>query len=562
MLEDLHISNYALIDDLSVSFHPGLNILTGETGAGKSILIGALGLLLGDKGDNTVIRTGAGEASVSGVLRIQGNREAESWLKERDIESEDGGIIIRRSLKDNGRGSIFVQSAAVNRGDLQELTSLLFDVHGQHEHQSLLSLENHRKVLDRYGGLTEKAEELHGFFTELAALKKNHEIMTAEERQRLREMEVLKFAINEILAARLKAGEEEELREEKAFLSQYEKLMGYIETFCTAMHEGRTSAVPLLGQGRNALSDLAALDKTLAPLEKRMETVYYEAEDIAASVRKYQSTVNFSPERLEACEERLAFIHKLEKKYGPSVEDVLAYGISGAQRLAAMENREQEIKDMAAEIGNLEKKVLAMATELSKTRKDIAQRFAGAVQEILVTLGMPKAVFHTEVRQREREPGVPVCGPHGLDTVEFTISPNLGEPPKPLKDIASGGELSRIMLSLKTVLARSDEIQSLIFDEIDAGIGGEVALAVGKHLKELSKYKQVLCITHLASIAVRADNHLKVEKQIRDKRTVTEVRSIGEEQKVREIARMLAGDSSLEVSLSHAEQLLKTYGTV
>ncbi|TFG62086.1 MAG: DNA repair protein RecN, partial [Spirochaetales bacterium] len=542
MLEELHIVNYALIDELSVSFHPGLNILTGETGAGKSILIGALGLLLGGRGESAVIRTGTTEASVSGTLVVSGNPEACAWLAERDIKPEEERVIIRRTLKENGRGSIYIQSAPVARSDLQAFTSCMFDIHGQHEHQSLLNLENHRKVLDRYGGLEDRTVQLGRSFVELSGQKKTYEGLMAEEAQRLREIDLLDFAVKEIDAARLTEGEEEELRQEKTFLTQHEKLMGYLENFGSFMYESRMSAVPLLGQARTVLGSLSAIDQTLAPLEKRLDTVYYEAEDIAASVRKYHASADFSPERLEACEERLALIHKLGKKYGSSIREILAYRKQSTEKLSAMGNRERELADLKLSIDSLEKKVLALALELSRERKAIAMRFAGAVQDILVTLGMPKAVFHADVRQRESGRGTPVCGPYGIDTVEFTISPNLGEPPKPLKDVASGGELSRIMLSLKTVLARSDDIGSLVFDEIDAGIGGEVALAVGRHMKELSKYKQVLCITHLASIAVRADNHLKVEKKILDNRTRTEVVRIANEQKVREIARMLAGD--------------------
>ena len=295
---------------------------------------------------------------------------------------------------------------------------------------------------------------------------------------------------------------------------------------------------------------------------KRLEDAFFEIEDVAETIRQYQLDLNFSPGRLEAVEERLAEIHRLEKKYGDTITEVLSYAEESREKISMMENWDEEKAALTNKISNLEKTVLSTAQDISKKRKQAARELQGRIETNLHELGMPKSQFAIQVRPRETENGRPLCGPYGLDTVEFEISPNKGEPLKPLRDIASGGEISRIMLAIKTVLAETDSIETLIFDEIDTGIGGEVGVSVGTHLHELGDHKQVLCITHLASIAVRADLHLKVEKIVYDERTATQVRSIEGREKVEEIARILSGDRSGEASLNHAEEMLKKYSSL
>ncbi len=560
MLEELSIQNYALIDRLVINFSRGFNVLSGETGAGKSILVGALSLLHGARADTGSIRSGAEEALVSGVFSVAANREAIEWLREHAIDPEEDSVIIRRTVKRAGRGSTYIQNVPVTRADLEEFAALIFDMHGQHEHQSLLGGEQHRVLLDRYAGLEERVAALGAQFSEISALKKRYERMLASERERLREMDILEFAVREIEGAALRSGEEEELEQEKRILSQHEKLFGALDEIHEQLAENRGGAVGKLRAARHSMDSVVQIDDSLAPQAKRLDDLFFELEDVVETVRDYQSRVSFSTDRLEACEDRLALIRRLEKKYGSTIEEVLSYLDEARRQLAGLETWEEDKAQLEQQISAGERDLLAAAREISSARKAAAAELGKRIEAIINTLGMAKARFTVAVEPRESASGKASCGPSGLDVVSFRIAANLGEPLKELKDIASGGEISRVMLAIKTVLAENDHIQALVFDEIDAGIGGEVALAVGTHLHSLARHKQVLCITHLASIAVRADNHIKVEKSPKDDRTVTRVAEIAGDQRVEEIARMLAGDRTGKTSRSHAEELLARYG--
>lgn len=560
MLESLVVQNYALIDQLEVSFSPGLNILTGETGAGKSILIGALGLLLGMKADPEAIRAGAAEISVSAVIKLEDNLDAQAWLEMQNILPEESTIIIRRTVRKNGKGALYVQSVPLTLASLRELTGILFDLHGQHEHQSLLSPDNHRKLLDRYGECTALVEEFGAAYSRLLALREDHSALTTGERERLRKIELLQYAVKEIQEAKLSPAEEQGLEQEHRILSNHEKLVGVLEDLFAATAEGRGGALSLLRQSRSLMQEVLQIDPSLSEKCKQLENVFYELEDFADAVGRYKAEVVFDPGRLEQVEERLALIKKLKKKYGDTIEEVLSYCSESERQLAGIEGSDARQKELEAEIAALEKELKASAAELSRRRRDAAGSLQAKVEEELKQLGMPKVRFQVQIQDRENETGKIVYSSTGKDKVEFLISPNQGEPFRRLVQIASGGELSRIMLAIKSVLARSDQINTLIFDEVDAGIGGEVALAVGERLKRLSAAKQVLCITHLATIAVRADNHIRVEKALQGERTVTRVAQVAGAARREEIARMLAGDRTGDTSLKHAEELLQKYG--
>ena len=557
MLEELSIQNYALIDRLTVRFNEGMNVLSGETGAGKSILVGSLSLLHGARGDTGAIRTGTEEARVAGTFRVDENPDVAAWLDDRGIEPEDGTLIVRRTVKRSGRGAIYVQSTPVTRKDLEELSSLIFDIHGQHEHQSLLSSDSHRVVLDRFGGLDEMAEELRSRFTELSSLRKRFEHMEANERQRLREMDILQFAVSEIEEAGLKPGEEDELVGERRMLSQHEKLFAALDELYDSMAENRGGALAQLRNARGAMETVSGIDERLVDAARRLEDLFFELEDVAEVVRDHRGSIQFSPERLEQVENRIAMIHRLEKKYGATVEEVLSYYEEAKAQLEGFETWEEDKEQLRAEIKEREQDVLSRAGELSERRKEAASRLAERILESVRVLGMPKTQFVVSVEPRRGENGRASCGPHGIDTVSFLISPNPGEPMKPLSEIASGGELSRVMLAIKSALADNDRVGCMVFDEIDSGIGGEVAVAVGEHLSRLGQRKQILCITHLASIAARADNHVQVQKLEKNGRTVTDVSGVSGQERVDEIARMLAGDRTGTVSRQHAEELLR-----
>ena len=560
MLDELSIRDFALIDRVSVRFSPGLNLLTGETGAGKSILIGALGFLLGNKADTGIIRTGAEETLVSGVLDISDCPEARIWLADHGMDVEDGTVVIRRSLKRTGRGAVYIQNSPAVRQDLADFTALLVNIHGQHEHQSLLHSDDQRRLLDRFAHIDGKVAAFGERFAELSSKRRDLEHMAASERERARETELLAFAVDEISKAALKVGEDEELEEEERLLSQYEKLSSAVEEARGLLSDPASGALPALRRARTQMEAAQSIDPKVADLARRVDDGYYELEDVAESLRHYMDSVSFSPERLEAVESRIAEIQKLKKKYGDTLEAVIAYGAEGVARLERLANWEENRSALEADIAKMERDVYDEALALSEARRAAGKDLEERITAILKTLGMPNARLTIRLAIKEPDGGKAVVGPYGIDEVDFLISPNRGEPLRELSRIASGGEMSRVMLAVKTALADTDTIGTLIFDEIDAGIGGEVALSVGEHLHTLAARKQVLCITHLASIAVRADTHYRVEKTVQGDRTITRLAGLAGEEKAREIARMLAGDSNTDVSHAHAVELLKRYG--
>jgi DNA repair protein RecN (Recombination protein N) len=560
MLETLVVANYALIERLEVRFTPGLNILTGETGAGKSILVGALGLLLGLKADPEAVRAGAEEAGVSGVIRLEGNREALAWLEAQGIQPEEGAIIVRRSVRRNGKGTLFVQDSPLTLAGLRELTSLLFDMHGQHEHQSLLTPDNHRKLLDRYGDCTTKVEEFGAAHARLLAAREKLAALLNGEKERQRRVELLEHAVREIAEAKLDPGEEPALEQDSRLLANHEKMLRLLEDLYARIAESRGGALAQLRQSRALMQDLLSIDPSLAPKAKQLEDAFYELEDLAQGLAERKGQMQFDPARLERVEERLALIRKLKKKYGGSAEEVLAHAEASRRELEGIEGSSELARQLEGEIAALEKELKTRAAEISRARGQAAAGLQVRVEEELKQLGMPKVRFQVDLQDRTNEAGKLLYTATGKDRVEFLISPNLGEPFRRLAQIISGGEMSRVMLALKNVLASSDQIGTLIFDEVDSGIGGEVALAVGERLKNLAAEKQVLCITHLATIAVRADNHIKVEKATAGERTVTRVAQVSGTARREEIARMLAGDRTGDTSLKHAEELLARYG--
>lgn len=556
MLEELQVQNYTLIENVVLDFKVGLNVLSGETGAGKSILVGALSLLLGAKAGADLIRTGKDESLVTGQLNIADVREAKDWLDKHQIEYKDDLVVLRRKIKKSGRGTMLINSIPVTRGELEEFSALLFDLQGQHEHQSLLKIDNHLGLLDRYADIGNSLEKLKNLFIDLTNLRKEYDRLIKSEKDFYREKDLLVFAVNEIEGANLQEGEEESLLQERKILSQYEKLNEFLDEFIDITTRSGSGGLAGIQTALNSLQGVVEIDKNLTQTFERFENLYYEFEDVIETIKNYRRGIDFSPGKLEQTEDRLALIRRLEKKYGNSIEDVIEYAEKSRLRLETMETFESDKSSMAEKIAALEKQYLESATEISKNRKASAERLKKEIEGILKHLGMEKTVFQVSISRRESKNGKPLCSPNGFDSVEFLITPNPGEPLKPLKSIASGGEISRVMLAIKTVLTDSDNIPCLVYDEIDAGIGGEVAVAVGEYLSELSRDKQILCITHLAPIAVRADNHIRVEKKLADNYTMTDIETIKGQERTVEIARMLAGDKTGDASLSHAEEML------
>ena len=571
MLEELSIRNYALIDSITLSFRPAFNVLSGETGAGKSIIVGSLSFLMGGKAEPDVIRSGCEEAGVSAVISVKkNNAEVAEWLKTRDIECEEDTVIVRRSIKTSGRGSIYIQNVPVTRQDLAEFMGMLFDIHGQHNHESLLKKESHRRYLDRFAGIEDEVRDFSGTFLDLTEKRKTLEASLKSDLEREERLEILNYAVDEIAAAAIHAGEIRELENEAQKLSDFEKLAGFVNTAAGFFFDGEQSVLTLARRAKNSLDSACAVDSSLNEISRRFENLYYEAEDIAGEFRAYRENLSFDPQRLEDVNDRLALLYRLKKKYaknaaaGSDEEAILAYRTQAEAEIEALSCAEENREKLRAQIAATEKAVVMKAQALRQKRTAAAGKLSQLITGILKHLGMPNARFQTEIIPR-RQDGQASFGPWGSEDVEFLISANTGEPLKDLAKIASGGELSRVMLAIKTALLSEQEtqgpegVETLVFDEIDAGIGGEVAVKVGEYLTQIGKLKQIFCVTHLASIAVRADNHFKVEKRTEGGRTYTGIGPLSAEGRKKEIARMLAGDTT-EAALAHAGDLMSKYG--
>ena len=576
MLEDLTIKDFALIDSDYLEFTKGFTVLSGETGAGKSILIGALSFLLGGKADVQQIRAGKKEASVSGTFLLPSDlpvrteytdedepRNALEWLSFHGIEIENDRVLLRRIIRDTGKNGAWINDTPVTRGDLAQFSSFLVDIHGQHEHQSLMKVAEHRKFLDARAGITAEVEAFTAKYAVLVAKRKQLAQYNMSDSERLRKLDMMTFAVQEISEAKLKPNEDTVLEEEQARLASYEKIYSDADSIEQMLSDGENGVIGLLKKIRRDSNHMTELDKSLSALDERVESAFYELSDIAGEFSSYKNKLVYDPSRLQTVEERLSLIYNLKKKYASSVNaplsEVFSY-FEEAQRYIE-ENGEGNNKKEAltAEIKALEKEVLTLAEKLSQARKATATVLNGEVDQILAKLGMKGTTFAVQINQKAGTEVEQLCGPYGKDDIEFMISANPGNPPLPLAKIASGGELSRVMLALKTIFARNDNVETLVFDEIDTGIGGEVAVAVGAHIKNLAKNKQIFCITHLASIAVYADNQIKIEKSVSGEITSSNVYPVEGEARVAEIARMLSGDSDTSQSLEHARSLLAKY---
>jgi DNA repair protein RecN (Recombination protein N) len=587
MLEELSIRNYALIDSITLSFRSGFNVLTGETGAGKSIIVGSLSFLMGGKAEIDVIRSGCEEASVSAVISVKKeNNEVTDWLKARDIEYEEDvdsarTVIVRRNIKTTGRGSVYIQNVPITRQDLTEFMSLLFDLHGQHNHESLLRKESHRRYLDRFAGIEDEVLGFYKTFLELTDKRKTLESSLKSDREREERLDLLNYAVDEIAKAAVQTGEIRELEQEAQKLTDFEKLAGFVHTAAGSFFDGEYSVLSLTRRAKNAMDNACAVDSSLADIHRRFENLFYEAEDIAGDFRAYRENLSFDPQRLEEVNERLALLYKLKKKYavkltqdtqaGNDEEAILLYKAQAEAEIEALCGAEENREKLKSEIAAMEKEIVLKAQSLRQKRTTAAENISTLITGILQHLGMPNASFKAGIVPRQQD-GQSSLGPWGAEDIEFLISANSGEPLKDLARIASGGELSRVMLAIKTALLSGQEesqaqngthagVETLVFDEIDAGIGGEVALKVGEYLTKIGKFKQIFCVTHLASIAVRADNHFKVEKRTEGGRTFTGIGPLSEDGRRKEIARMLAGDAGV-AALAHADDLMQKYGNL
>lgn len=555
MLQSLYLENIALIEKLGIELFPGFNVLTGETGAGKSIIIDAVNFVLGERTSRDLIRNGAARAKVEAVFNLNEGDAAFAALDALGIEYDGNELILSRELSAAGRNACRVNGTLVPVASLKSVSDTLVDIHGQHEHQALLDAENHISYLDAYCHaeslpIIEKIDAIVSRRNELM-LKRNSGF--SSEREREREMDMLRYQIEEIASANLEAGEEERLNAEKTVLLNAERIRTALETAHMALsgaEEG--SALSAIDTARRSMRDIAALNKDYEALGDKIEELYYAAEDISFVLRDTSENVESDMQRLEEIEQRLKLISDLKRKYGRTVEDVIDFGKDAGTKLNELENAEALAAELDAKLDKLKAEYNVAADELSKVRRAAGDRLKHDVLNELKDLGMAKSMF--DVALSDASGGEPRKG--GRETAEFMLSANPGEPLKPLEKVASGGELSRIMLCFKSIFADNDRVPTLIFDEIDTGISGRTAAVVGEKMLGIAKKHQVICVTHLAQIAALAEAHLMVRKYDDGKNTFVETRQLNEEEKVQRIAQMMDGESDSPSALTHARELI------
>ena len=545
MLEHLEIRNFALIENLCVDFSEGFNVITGETGSGKSIILGALGLLMGEKADTGAVRSGADEIVIDAVVSVPDGHEILPWLSERGVEPEDGVLYIRRTVKANGgRSLIHVQGQLFSRQDLGILAESLIDMHGQSEHQSLLVSDRQRRILDSYSHNDSLLSDCQEAFRLIGSLNHRKEELEKKLEEGRRQQDYLQFALEEIENARPVMGEDDELKDRIRILGQFESIYENVTLCSDRLKDVRTNIYDAI----SSVSRAAKVDSGLAGFTARLESARIETEDIASGLKDYLASVDYSQDSVNSMQDRLATLQKLKRKYGPTIADVLSFAENSRETLDMAQNSEEYLLKCTQDLEKAMRDYETIALKLRKARENNAKVLEKAIEEVLRTLGMPNAVFRIDISDSK-------AGPHGSDQISFMISANPGEPVKPIREIASGGELSRVMLALKTVLSKADSIQTQVFDEIDSGIGGAVALSLAKCMRDLSVTKQVIAITHLAGIASVADTQMVVTKTVSGGRTFTHLKQVSGEDRVHEIARMLSGEEN-DISLSHARELL------
>ena len=554
MLQELRIKNFAIIDELDLSFSKGFNILTGETGAGKSIILNAVQLLLGDRASEELIRSSEEEASVEALFDISENREVKGRIQERGqrlsgAEQEDS-LLVRRVILRSGRGKAFINGNLATLGMLSEIGEELLTIYGQHEHQSLQRVDTHIDIVDEFGELKGLREAFQNLFQRFTSLSQELERIRGEKERREKERELKAFQSREIEKAGIRIGEEEGLKEEKQVLIHAKKLTDFANTTEEVLYSAEGSAIEKVQSVLRQGKEMAMIDSSLSPIFKNLDGALIQLEEVALALRDYLKRIEVNPGRLEEIENRLEEIDRLKRKYGSTEADILRFKEETDETLKSFTSDEERLFQLEGEIGPLREEMTQRAQKLSRERKRVASELKKSVEKELATLGMKKTTFQVRVDDQ-------ALSDKGKDRIEFLISPNIGEEVKPLAKIASGGELSRIMLAMKRILAIIGGRQVLVFDEVDAGIGGAIAEVVGRKLRELSKHHQVICVTHLPQIACFADRHHSVKKGVKSGRTVTVVDPLEKDARVEEIARMLGGVKVTEKTRAHAQEMME-----
>ena len=549
MLTELNIKNFAIIDSLNITFEKGFNVLTGETGAGKSIIVDAVDLVLGGRASSEMIRSGCEEAVVEAAFDISDVKGVSEKLGEMGIEKDDN-LVIKRTLSASGKNKVFINGSMATIAMLSDVGEFLVDIHGQHEHQTLIKVERHIDVLDEYAALGPLRQEMSEIYSEWNRVKDELESLKSSEADKEKKVDLLRFQSDEIEKAALKVDEDEELLEERKLLSNAGRLYESANTALEILYLQSGSALELIKKAGSNVTDISIIDESMRVTLDAINSASASIEDAALTLRDYVGRISFDPERLNEIEERLDLIGRLKRKYGNTVSEILKYREEVDRELDGIERAEERIGELEREGERLKDKGLKVAETLSERRKKGSDELTKKVVKELSDLGMKKAIFEVKMERLND------ISANGSDKVEFLLSSNPGEAPKPLSKIASGGELSRIMLALKKVLANPTGAPTMVFDEVDSGIGGGIAEVVGRKLREVAEGRQVLCITHLAQIAAMADLHYAVSKGENKGRTTTTVSRLSGDERVDEVARMLGGMTITEATKRHAEEMI------
>ncbi|MGA1843820.1 MAG: DNA repair protein RecN [bacterium] len=565
MLKELHIRNFALIDQLSISFDPHLNILTGETGAGKTILINALNLLLGGRASTDFIRTGEESAEVEAAFRLDEGHPVHACLESAGCPCapEDDLIIRRIIFRSEKANRCYVNGHMVPVSLLDAIGSWLVDIHGQHEHQILLNPSRHLDILDRFGNLEGDVMQVSDSFHAYQASRNTWEELVRRREESAREREILAFQRKELEVARLVPGEEEELLGEQNILAHAVKIRELTSSLLNTLYQSEGSVTETLGDALGRFQSLSSLDLRFRPMEETLNGVLIQIEDITHQLMEYESKQDFSPDHLERVQERLDCISRLKKKYQRTFEELIGLRNTMEERWELLENYEERIRNAEDAMHERWQDLRRHALDVSEKRRRVARRIEQGIEAQLNDLALGQARFvvsHSHPPVSDQGPPKNMTA-RGFDEIEFLFSANPGEDPRPLARIASGGEISRVMLGFKSCLAMADQVLTLVFDEIDTGIGGSAAVKVGQKMKDLASKRQIICITHLPQIASNASTHFLVSKRVERGRTLTEVTPLSTGERIRELAKMIAGDSQSETALRHASEILEKSGT-
>ena len=550
MLTELRIRNFAIIESLTLPLAPGFNVLTGETGAGKSIIVGALGLLLGERGSAELIRTGADRAVVEGVFDVADKAEIERMLDERGIELEEGRVVLRREVALAGRTRAWINDTTTTAAALAEIGRGLVNLHGQHEAQTLLDEESQRGILDAFAGATDQAAKVAVSHRTLAEITREIETLASRRADAERRADYLRHVVKEIDEARLREGEDVTLEEEARRLENAEELRSSAAGMVAALEGSDEAVLHALAQVQRSLAHVQKLDPTAGRLQDLFDSAFYALEELSRQLSEYEQSIDLDPSRLVEVQRRRDLLFRLTKKYGPTIADALRVAREARDELSLVDGAGFDLKTLEARREQARVQLTNDAKRLTTLRTSAAERLARAVDEVLPGLGMPDGHLTVALRPHEAIQAT------GAEEVEYRVTLNVGHDARPLAKVASGGELSRVMLALKTILARLDRVPTLVFDEVDAGVGGRVGLQVGDTLRGVAQHHQVFAITHLPQIAARAHHHIVVTKGARQGVTAADVSVVDANDRVAEIARMLGGDPESDISRAHARELL------